>query len=141
MRAKRAIAHTRYNKTLESERLHCRLATIPEMRSHNARVNDLDHFEPLTYEQAISGPFARKQKKAIENQMKSFAPGPMYECTRRMLDSLEPQDSSPGCTDIEYVQAWDSTAYLRIHADQSSTGLDQRRTLFPPRPARAAVRD
>ena len=31
---------------------------------------------------------------------------PIYECTRRRLESLEAQDAGPGCADIECVQAW-----------------------------------
>ena len=30
----------------------------------------------------------------------------IYKYTRRMLESLEAKDSSPDCTDIEYIQAW-----------------------------------
>ena len=98
MWAKRAIAHSKCLKTLESERLYCRQATlsvgdpnhhdfepefdlmaavqeISEMRSYQATVDqdDLDDCEPLTYQQAMGGPYAKQWKDAMDKQMKSFA--------------------------------------------------------------------
>ena len=91
MWAQRAIAHTKCNSTLESERLYCRLATvnhedpthhdfepdfdlaaavhqIAEFRSHQATI-EVDDFEPLTYEGAMAGPYAKQWKEAMNEQM------------------------------------------------------------------------
>ena len=95
MWAQRAIAHNKYINTLESEQLYCRLATvchedlmhhdfepdfdlaaaishIATIRSHQA-TTEVDNFEPLTYEQAMAGPYAKQWKEAIDKQMESFA--------------------------------------------------------------------
>lgn len=94
MWAQRAIAHSKSNKTLEAERLYCRQATvchedseyhdfepdfdlaiavqqIAEMRSYQATV-EVDDFEPLTYEEAMAGPYAKQWSEAMDKQMKSF---------------------------------------------------------------------
>ena len=98
MWAQRAMAHSKCSKTLESERLYCRLATlslgdpnhhdfepdfdlaaavqqIAEMRSLQATMDqdDMDDCEPLTYQQAMNGPYAKQWKEAMDKQMQSFA--------------------------------------------------------------------
>ena len=98
MWARRAIAHSKYSRTLESERLYCRLTTlsvgdpnyhdfesefdligavqqIAEMRAYQAVANhdEMDNYEPLTYQQAIDGPYAKQWKEAMNKQIQSFA--------------------------------------------------------------------
>ena len=105
--AQRAIAHTKCDKTLVAERLYCRQATlshedpnhhdfepefdlaeavhrIAEMRSYQA--TELDDCEPLTYKQAMSGPYAKQWKGAMDVQMESFATMGTWDLVRRMKD-------------------------------------------------------
>ncbi len=109
MWAQRAIAHTKCDKTLEAERLYCRLATVSQedpdhhdfnpdfdlaaavqhvaqMRSHQATM-EVDDEEPLTYEQAMSGPFAKQWKEAMDKQMKSFATMSTWKLAPRPKDA------------------------------------------------------
>ena len=98
MWARRAITHTKCSKTLESERLYYRLTTlsvgdpnyhdfepefdlmgavqqIAEMRAYQAVANhdEMDDCEPLTYQQAMNGPYTKQWKEAMDKQMQSFA--------------------------------------------------------------------
>ncbi len=105
MWAQRAIAHTKCDKTLESERMYCRLATlkhedpgyhdfepefdlaaaceqISQMRSYQATQESNDD-EPLTYEQAMASPFAKQWKEAMDKQMGSFETMKTWKLTPR----------------------------------------------------------
>ena len=82
MWAQRVIAHIKCNATLQSERIYYRLATvdhenpqhydfkskfdlanavqkIAEMR-RNQDIDNVDNYEPLTYEEAIIDPYAKQ---------------------------------------------------------------------------------
>ena len=109
MWAQRAIAHTKCNKTLEAERLYCRQATldhedpvhhdfepdfdlatavqqIAEMRCHQA-TEEIDDDEPLTYEQAMAGPYAKQWKEAMDKQMGSFSTMKTWRLVPRPKDA------------------------------------------------------
>lgn len=108
MWAQRAMAHTKCDKTLESERLCCRQAMlchedsdyhdfepdfdlaaavqqITEMRCHQAMA-EVDDFEPLTYQQAMAGPYAKQWKEAMDKQMESFATMETWKLVPRAQD-------------------------------------------------------
>ena len=108
MWAQRAIAHTKCTKTLESERLYCRQAIlshedpnyhdfepefdltatvqkIAELRANQA-VEEVDDYEPLTYEQAMAGPYAKQWKEAMDRQMNSFATMHTWDLVPRTKD-------------------------------------------------------
>ena len=82
---RRAIAHSKYSRTLKSERLYYRLTIlsvedpnyynfelefnlmgavqqITKMRAYQvvANYNKIDNYEPLTYQQAIDGPYTKQ---------------------------------------------------------------------------------
>ena len=94
--AQRAMAHTKSNKTLEAELHYCRLASLsqedpdhhdfdPEYdlatlvqkillakKSTQEDLDDEDGWEPLTYKQAMSGPYSKQWKEAMDKQVGSF---------------------------------------------------------------------
>ena len=97
MWAQRTIAHIKCNRTLEAERLYCRLATlshddpnyhdfephfdlaaavaqISEARHHQSTSegDEFDDCEPLTYAQAMASPLAHEWKRAMDKEVNSF---------------------------------------------------------------------
>ena len=108
MWAQRAIAHIKCEETLKAERLYCRQATlthedpnhhdfdpdfdlnaavhkIAELRAHQA-TEEVDDCEPLTYDEAMAGPYAKQWKEAMDKQMKSFATMGTWELVPRTKD-------------------------------------------------------
>ena len=94
MWAQRAIAHTKCSKTLGSEALYCRQATLNHEDPHHhdfepeydlppvlqqlsamkaqVQMDEMDDYEPITYEQAMESPHAHHWIKAMDKQMESF---------------------------------------------------------------------
>lgn len=58
---------------------------IAEMRSYQA-TEEADDYEPLTYKQAMSGPYAKQWKEAMDRQMESFANRGTWELVFRSKD-------------------------------------------------------
>ena len=110
MWAQRAIAHTKCNATLQSERMYCRLAIvdhkdsqhydfeskfdlanavqkIAEMR-RNQDIDDVDDYEPLTYEEAMTGLYAKQWSGVMDKQMQFFAIMNIWRLVKRSKNAL-----------------------------------------------------
>ena len=104
--AQRVIAYSKSNKTLEAKRLYCRLAILshkdleyydfePEfdlaaiVRYILAFKADdfIDDYEPLIYDEAMAGPYAKQWKEAINKKILFFVKLGIYKLVLRSKDT------------------------------------------------------
>ena len=102
--AQRVIAHSKCCQTLKSERLYCRQASVSHEDPNNqdfdpevdlaaavhqiskARSEEIDDFEPLTYEQVMASPnqaVERGYGQANKSHLRPWGPGSWFQSRKR----------------------------------------------------------
>ena len=109
--ATKAILASKSDATVQSERMYCRQAVangievvthhefdpdydldavvdcITAIKTFNAQVDVID-YEPLTYQQAMGGPFASQWKAAMDKEYNSFMYMKTWELVKKPADAL-----------------------------------------------------
>ena len=110
MWAQRTIAHIKCNVILQSKRMYCKLVIVDHENSQhhnfesefdlanavqkiakmrrNQDIDDVDDYEPLTYKEAITDPYAKQWSEAINKQMQSFAIMNTWRLIKRSKNAL-----------------------------------------------------